>query len=164
MNRRYTSADFASGVQKLRRSLKNPAITTDIMVGFPGESDLDFEESLSFVKTMEFAKGHVFSYSKRLGTKAAQMENQVLETDKKRRNKKMITLCAEKEQLFLKKHIGEKCDVLFETQLPDGSFEGTTTNYITVRVKSKENLKNKRKEVLISEVRAEVAYGEEAGR
>lgn len=117
MNRRYRSADFAAGVARLRRVFDKPALTTDIIVGFPGESEDEFEEGYQFVKAIGFADLHVFKYSKRQGTKAAEMKEQVPEPAKQERSVKMIALGEESKKAYLQSFIGREADVLVEEKV-----------------------------------------------
>ena len=129
MKRRYTSGDYAELAAKMRAKFQNAAITTDIMVGFPGETDEEFEETMRFVRTIGFAKVHVFSYSKRQGTAAASMDEQVSEPVKKERNKKLSELCALERERYIKSCAGKTFTVLTEE-----SGAGYTENYIKVKL------------------------------
>lgn len=142
MNRHYTTRDYKEIVNNLRLYFKNSAITTDIMVGFPGETESEFEESFKFAKEIEFAKMHVFAYSRRPGTKADKMSDQVPEEIKAKRSKKMCELEYNLRLSFLKSQIGKASPVLFEVSLKNEFYEGYTPNYIPVRVQSNINLCN----------------------
>ena len=117
MNRRYRTADFAAGVRLLRQVYAVPAITTDIIVGFPGESEAEFNEGLAFVKEIGFADLHVFKYSKRAGTKAADMPDQVAEEIKNARSSRMIALGEAAKRDYLQRFIGRTAEVLSEEQV-----------------------------------------------
>ena len=134
MNRHYLTDEFKSLIENIRREIPDIAISTDIIVGFPGESEELFEESLAFAKSMNFAKMHVFPYSKRSGTPAAKMANQVDEAVKKERVHKMQQMADESARFFHERFIGQTMEVLFE-QEKDGYSEGLTSNYIKVYVK-----------------------------
>lgn len=137
MNRRYRSADFAAGVEKLRQVFDNPAFTTDIIVGFPGESETEFTEGYEFVKEIGFADLHVFKYSKREGTKAAEMKDQVPEPAKQERSVKMIALGEESKARYLESFSGKSVDVLIEEKVEvDGAvyMTGHIREYIKVYV------------------------------
>lgn len=136
MNRHYTSAEFAKLIENIRNEIPDIAISTDIIVGFPGETDELFEESLNFAKSIGFAKMHVFPYSKRAGTPAAKMPNQVDEAVKKQRVHRMQEMAEESAKAFHEKFIGKTLEVLFE-QEKDGYTEGLTSNYIKVYVNEK---------------------------
>ncbi len=158
MNRRYTPAHYKSAALALRNAIPDCAITTDIIVGFPGETEEEFALSLRFAKEMEFAQAHVFAYSKRAGTKAAEMPNQVPNAEKSRRSRLMIETCALSKEHFLQNHIGKTLPVLFETG-ENGGFEGFTPDYTKVLVKSGEDLHGKIIETLITGCDGEVCFG-----
>jgi len=141
MNRRYTTIDYAKIVAKIRDIRPAAAITTDIIVGFPGETDAHFTESLAFVQAMEFAQVHVFEYSKRDGTPAATMPGQVPDAIKTDRGKQMRTLAKKLTQNFYQIQVGKTMPVLFE-QKKDGMWQGRTSNYCPVSVCSKIDLAN----------------------
>jgi threonylcarbamoyladenosine tRNA methylthiotransferase MtaB len=143
MNRRYSPADYQKVVKLIRREVPAVAITTDVIVGFPGETEQEFEESLEFCRQIGFARIHVFSYSPRSGTKAAEMEGQVTDQIKKERSRKMLALAKESAQKFRESFAGESLDVLWEKQTDDGDWTGITGNYLRVYGKSDDNLSNK---------------------
>ena len=136
MNRHYKAEDFAKLIANIRNEVADIAISTDIIVGFPGETDELFEESLNFAKSIGFAKMHVFPYSKRMGTPAAKMADQVDEAVKKQRVHLMQQMADEASQKFHEKFLGRTMEVLFE-QEHEGYTEGLTTNYIRVYVPGK---------------------------
>ncbi len=152
MNRKYTPTQYENAVKLLRDNFPNVAITTDIIVGFPDETDEDFEESYTFVERLSLSKLHVFPYSPKKGTPAASFDNQVSSEIKSYRSKKMISLGEELEQNFISKFIGEKVEVLYEQQIRENIFEGHTSNYIKVITESETNLINKIIDVKIVEV------------
>ena len=127
MNRRYTTEQFASIVDLLRREIKDVALTTDIIVGFPGETDEEFNQTFEFLKKIKFSKMHVFRYSPRKGTPAATYPNQVDGNKKEARSDKLIELSDMYESEFASQYIGKEIEVLFENET-----EGHTTNYIKV--------------------------------
>jgi threonylcarbamoyladenosine tRNA methylthiotransferase MtaB len=134
MNRKYDTAFFADMVNRIRKNFNNPSITTDIMVGFAGESDEDFESTCEFVESIGFARAHVFVYSEREGTVAAKRECRVPADVRQQRAKVMAEICQNSEQEFLKSQIGLTSNVLFETR--EGEFwTGYTENYTRVFVK-----------------------------
>ncbi|MBQ4082302.1 MAG: tRNA (N(6)-L-threonylcarbamoyladenosine(37)-C(2))-methylthiotransferase MtaB [Clostridia bacterium] len=143
MNRHYDSAFYRNLVQRLRRQFENASVTTDVMVGFAGESQADFEDSLNFVREIGFARAHVFAYSVRKGTPAANYPNQVPEEIKRRRSEAMIAAAAECEQKFLQTQVGTVQDVLFEQRGEDGYEEGYTPNYTPVKVCTTQDLTGK---------------------
>lgn len=133
MNRHYDSSEYAQIVENLRKAFDNSSMTTDIMVGFAGETLEDFEQSMSFVKSINFAKVHVFPYSQRKGTVAAKAPNQVEPAEKERRAKLMGELVEESRKEFLNSQVGLVEDVLFE-RLRHGYLEGYTKNYTPIHV------------------------------
>ena len=150
MNRRYTTAEFRNSVNLLRKYYKNVSLTTDIIVGFPGETDNDFEETYKFLKEVKFYKMHIFKYSPKKGTVAAKMPNQIDGKIKEERSKKLIELSDKNEEEYNRETIGKTVKVLFEEK--DGEYyKGHTTNYITVNAKSEENVIDKIKEVKIED-------------
>ena len=159
MNRKYTAEEYKEAVCNLRKKYKNPAITTDIIAGFPGETQEDFNESLQFMKEISFSEAHIFPYSARKGTKAADFPNQLEKKVKNERAKKMIELSYKLHNEYLSAFIGETKEVLFERKTKDGFFEGHLSNYICVRVKSSEDLSHKFALVKIDSVKDGIAYG-----
>lgn len=153
MNRRYTTEEFRDVTKRLRSKFPNAALTTDIIVGFPGETDDEFNTTYEFLKDIAFYKMHIFKYSQRKGTKAAVMPNQVDGKIKEERSKKLIELSNENEYNYNKKYIGKQVEVLFEER--EGEYlKGHTTNYIVVKHKTdKDNLINKIAKVTVSEAK-----------
>lgn len=153
MNRRYTTEEFRDVTKRLRSKFPNAALTTDIIVGFPGETDEEFNTTYEFLKEIAFYKMHIFKYSQRKGTKAAVMPNQVDGKIKEERSKKLIELSNENEYNYNKKYIGKQVEVLFEER--EGEYlKGHTTNYIVVKHKTdKDDLINKIAKVTVSEAK-----------
>ena len=146
MNRRYTTEDFARGVDLIRRHFMHPAITTDIIVGFPGETEEEFEASRRFVETIGFFEPHIFPYSKREGTKAAGLPGQVDKKTKAQRASVLSSLGETMSREFLCHRLGKEEEVLMEEELEtEGGryMMGHTKEYIRVAVPYRENLKNK---------------------
>ena len=142
MNRRYTTAQFEEVVRKLRNIYDDVILTTDIIVGFPNETDEDFEQTYDFLKSIKFYKMHVFKYSQRKGTVAAKMKNQVPPEKKEERSKRLLKLSSDNEKDYLDEYVGKDVRVLFEEQ--DGEFvKGHTDNYIVVESKGSEQDLNK---------------------
>lgn len=160
MNRRYSSQKYYKAAENLRRAFDGAALTTDIMVGFPGETEKEFEESRAFAEKMRFAKVHVFPYSPRRGTVAASMDNQVPEETKKERADKMKQTASALEKEFCRENIGKALDVLFEREVKPGVFEGHSGNYMPVRVKSEENLCEQIRKVKITALSGKYLVGE----
>lgn len=150
MNRHYNTNEYYEIVENLRKAFDNCAITTDIMVGFPGETDEEFNESLEFAKKVAFAKVHTFAYSRRPGTVADRAENQVAESVKNIRSKQMIDLTTKTQEEFLQSQIGKTEPVLFERE-KNGYYEGHTMNYTQVIVKCDMDISNQILNVKITE-------------
>ena len=153
MRRLYTTDDYANAVSLIRSVAGDAAITTDIIVGFPGESDDEFSESYNFCKKMGFARIHVFSYSKRRGTAANIMPNQISPQVKKKRSDLMLALAEEAAAAFYSSFIGKKLEVLWE-QENNGNWNGYSGNYIKVFAESDKDLTN-----VITEVSVTSLYG-----
>ncbi len=141
MNRKYDTAFYRDLVRRIREKFKNPSITTDIMVGFAGETDDDFHESCNFLKEIGFARSHVFVYSVREGTVAAKRTDQVDPQVKQQRSHIMQTVADCSEQEFLNNQVGTTAKVLLETEV-DGIWEGYTENYTRVKVKAPNHKEN----------------------
>ncbi len=138
MNRRYSIKQFEQIVQNLRKTYKDVILTTDIIVGFPGETEEEFAETYAFLKKIKFYKMHVFKYSVRSGTKAALLENQVPNEKKEERSKKLIQLSEENQQWYHQKWMGKQVEVLVEEK--EGQFyKGHTGNYLFVKWQGNQN-------------------------
>ena len=136
MNRRYTAKEYADSVNLLRETMPDVSITTDVIVGFPGETEEEFNETYEFLKNIKLTKTHVFKYSPRKGTKAADMQDQLDGSIKEKRSKLLIELSNKNEKEFIEKFIGKEMDALIEAEVKgkDGIYEGDTRNYIKVQV------------------------------
>ena len=151
MNRKYTTEDYAKIADGIRESFEDAAITTDIMVGFPGETDEEFSKTVDFVKKIGFADAHIFQYSPRKGTPAAARSDQISPEVKFKRSK-IISEITEKSKIeFQKSFIGKTKEVLFEKRAENGLFEGKTDNYLTVAVPCEEDLSGRFFSVLLKE-------------
>ncbi|MCQ4021881.1 MULTISPECIES: tRNA (N(6)-L-threonylcarbamoyladenosine(37)-C(2))-methylthiotransferase MtaB [unclassified Ruminococcus] len=159
MNRHYNTEEYMHIVENLRKYFDNCAITTDVMVGFPGEDDKEFAASLDFVKRVGFAKVHTFAYSRRPGTVADRAQNQVQKSDKDKRSKLMIEESEKLHQAFLRSQLGKTESVLFETRRCDGLFEGYTMNYTQVYIKTDKDVSNCIINVCLDEVMGEGCFG-----
>lgn len=135
MNRHYTCGEYWKLVEKIRQRFENASVTTDMMTGFPGETEEDFEASACFAEEIGFAKVHVFAYSVRQGTRAASMDGQLSQSVKEERARRLIARMDRVRDTFLKTQCGRVEEVLFETE-QDGTFLGYTKNYTPVSVKS----------------------------
>ncbi|WP_317368478.1 tRNA (N(6)-L-threonylcarbamoyladenosine(37)-C(2))-methylthiotransferase MtaB [uncultured Tyzzerella sp.] len=152
MKRQYTKEQYEEALIKLRKAFPNVAITTDMIVGFPGETEEDFIDSYNFAKKVKISKIHAFPYSPKKGTKAALFDNQILNDIKNKRNKEMIALSNSLNIEFLQSMLNKTMPVLFEREKENGIYEGHTTNYITVSVKSDKNIVNQILNVKLTEV------------
>lgn len=143
MNRKYDTDLYEKTINLIREYYPNAAITTDIIVGFPGETDEDFEKTLNFVDKIQFSKIHVFKYSNRKGTVASKMKNQVSGVVKKERSKLLIEKSKYYTDKFLDNMLNQPIKVLFESKNDNGYIKGYTTNYIRVKREYNPNLSNK---------------------
>ena len=151
MNRRYTIEEFIEITKRIRKVYNDAILTTDIIVGFPGETDEEFDTTYKNLKEINFYKMHIFKFSPRRGTKAENMPNQISGDIKEKRSKVLLELSDENEITYQKSYLGKKVEVLFEEK--DGEFfKGHTENYIMVKAKSKEDLSNKIVEAEIKQV------------
>lgn len=138
MNRHYDTVEFRRVCEKIRATFDNPSITTDIMVGFVGETEEEFAQSVEFAKEIKFARAHVFAYSRRKGTRADLMPNQVTEQEKSRRSDIMIEATSATAEEFLRSQIGKTVKILAEREIEEGVFEGYTENYTPAKICGKD--------------------------
>lgn len=164
MNRRYTIEQFEEVVKILRKAFSDVILTTDIIVGFPGETDEEFEDTYKFLKKIKFYKMHIFKYSKRNGTKAAVMKNQIKPEIQEVRSKRLIELSDLNEVEYNKKYVNNIVQVLFEEQNSE-IVKGHTQNYLLVECRNNynEELHNKMKNVKIIDSKKEKLIGEILG-
>lgn len=156
MNRKYTTNEFKKCTELLKNAYPNVSLTTDIIVGFPGETDEEFEKTYNFLKDIDFYKMHIFKYSKRKGTKAAVMQNQIDGNIKEQRSRRLIELSDNNENMHNNKYVGKTVEVLFEEK--DGEYiKGHTTNYIVVKIKNTDKILENR----IEKVKIKHAYDSE---
>ena len=159
MNRRYTIEEYKTIVDRLRENIPNVAITTDVIVGFPGETNDEFSKTYEFLKEIELSQMHIFKYSPRKGTPAATMENQIDPQMKQLRSDKLLNLNKENFNKFASRFIDKELDVLFESNVVDGMYEGLTTNYIRVVVPSEKDIQGEILRVKITKVKDENVEG-----
>lgn len=159
MNRRYTTEQFKEIVKRLRNTYSDVNLTTDIIVGFPGETEEDFETTYNYLKKINFYKMHVFPYSPRKGTVAAKMPDQIQGDIKEKRSKKLIELSNENQKQYNQNLIGKDVEVLFEEKNKEGYYKGHTQNYILVEYKTDEELENKIVKVNIKKAEVEYVIG-----
>ena len=146
MNRKYTGEEYYEKCELLRKYFEHPALTTDVIVGFPGETEEEFQQSMSFVDKVNFYETHIFKYSKREGTKAAVMPDQVPEQVKTVRSNQLLALNEKKQKEFEQYYLGKSVEVLMEEEIEkDGKYfqTGHTKEYIRIAVESEENWQNK---------------------
>lgn len=147
MNRRYTAEEYKMRCGILRKYFQDPALTTDVIVGFPGETEEEFQQSREFVDEIRFFETHIFPYSKREGTKAASMPDQVPEPVKKERSHQLIELGRRNQKEYLTRFLGTEREVLFEEKQDLSGVSlwiGHTMEYLKVGIESEMNLENKR--------------------
>jgi len=158
MRRRYDTAGYRRAVSLIRESVPGVAVTTDVIVGFPGETDAEFQESLDFCRQMRFARIHVFPYSPRPGTEAANMPQNVPAVVKKQRRQQMLALAGESMRDFIKRFLGGSVEVLWEQQ-SGGIWSGLTDNYIKVYARSNTDLANKLLPVKLEKIYKDGVWG-----
>ena len=162
MNRKYTTKEYAEVLMRIRKAMPDSAIATDIMVGFAGETEEEFESTCNFVKEIKLSDAHIFKYSIRKGTRAAKMDGQVDPKIKEERSKKLIKITSDTRKEFLEKFIDTEADVLFEQYHNNKKslFEGKTSNYITVVVNGGEELEGKMRRVRMLREENGIVFGE----
>ena len=138
MNRKYTTKDYRKKTEIIRKIFPDAGITTDIITGFPGETEEEFRQTCEFVREIRFARVHVFPYSSREGTEASGMPNQITNAQKKNRSRKLIQLCGETAQEFAETFIGKELRVLSEK-----NNKGYSENYLPVKIKNENDLSNR---------------------
>ena len=155
MNRKYTTKEFSEVVDRLRNLYDDVILTTDVIVGFPNETEEDFNTTYEFLKKIRFYKMHIFKYSMRKGTVAAKMKNQVPSNIKDERSHKLILLSNENEISYLKEYVGKEIDVLFEER--EGEYiKGHTQNYLMCKARLGDECINKIKKVKVNNIENDV--------
>jgi len=160
MERKYSTGDYKRAVSLIRDIVPEVAITTDVIVGFPGETEAEFGESYDFCRQMEFARIHVFPYSPREGTEAAGMTQPVADKIKSRRSREMLALAKGSSHNYNGRFLGSTRPVLWEKRSGDGVWSGLTDNYIKVYTESTEDLTNKLLMVKLLEAKRDGVWGE----
>ncbi|HOJ09249.1 MAG TPA: tRNA (N(6)-L-threonylcarbamoyladenosine(37)-C(2))-methylthiotransferase MtaB [Clostridiales bacterium] len=160
MNRKYDTSEYRSVVERLRDNINDVAITTDVMVGFPGESDNEFEQTYEFLQEICFSKMHVFKFSPRKGTPAYSFTNQVPGDVKEERSRKLIELSDECALKFQRQFEGRTMPVLFEQEAGENSIEGLTPNYIRVFCRGSNSLKGEIRDVVLKNTYNDFMDGE----
>ena len=158
MNRKYDKKYYLDKINKIREIRPDMAFTTDVIVGFPKESEDDFNETIEFVKKVNFAGGHVFPYSRRNGTPAAKMTGQITKEEKHKRCKELISVFDSLEESYYKKHIGCILTIIAETY-EDGFLTGHSDNYLKVRFNGSEDLLGKEIKVKINKYENKMLFG-----
>lgn len=160
MNRKYDTEKYRQAAATLRKYLPKVALTTDIIVGFPGETEEDFRESYAFAEEIGFAKIHVFPYSPKRGTPAAARKDQLLNAVKAERSHTLIQLSDRMAADFLADAVGTDAEVLYERAVGDGIYEGHTTNYMKVHGRSEVDLTNRICKTHITRAEGEMLFGD----
>ena len=160
MNRKYDTEKYRQAAATLRKYLPKVALTTDIIVGFPGETEEDFRESYAFAEEIGFAKIHVFPYSPKRGTPAAARKDQLLNAVKSERSHTLIQLSDKMAADFLADAVGTDAEVLYERAVGDGIYEGHTTNYMKVHGRSEVDLTNRIAKTHITRAEGEMLFGD----
>lgn len=143
MNRHYTPSEYRKAVNLLRGNIPDTSITTDLMVGFVGETDAEFDESYEFCKSIGFMQMHIFKYSVRRGTRAEKLSGRINEHTKEQRSRKMLELAEYMKREFYQNYYGKPLPILLEQQKENGLYHGTTPNYMDILVKTKPNMEGK---------------------
>ena len=159
MNRKYDTEKYRQAATTLRKYLPEVALTTDIIAGFPGETEEDFQASYDFAKEIGFAKIHAFPYSPKKGTPAAARKDQLLNAVKSERSHRLIELSDKMADDFIQAYVGKDVEVLFERAIGEGVYEGHTTNYIKVKATSEKDLTNVICTVAVTKAENEELFG-----
>ena len=160
MNRKYDTEKYRQAAATLRKYLPEVALTTDIIAGFPGETEEDFQASYDFAKEIGFAKIHAFPYSPKKGTPAAARKDQLLNAVKSERSHRLIELSDKMADDFIQAYVGKEVEVLYERAVGEGVYEGHTTNYIKVRGTSEKDLTNMICKTKITKAEKEELFGD----
>jgi threonylcarbamoyladenosine tRNA methylthiotransferase MtaB len=158
MNRKYNTDYYKNKIEKIRNIKQDISITTDVIVGFPNETDEDFNDTYNYAKNISFSKIHVFPFSKRDGTKAALMKNQISDDKKKERVNRLLQLSKELEIKYMNEFVNKDLEVLIES-CNNNVIEGHSTNYLHVRSSGNKNDINKILKIKINKVEYPYIYG-----
>ncbi|MCL1936259.1 MAG: tRNA (N(6)-L-threonylcarbamoyladenosine(37)-C(2))-methylthiotransferase MtaB [Defluviitaleaceae bacterium] len=159
MNRKYTTTEFKRSVKMLREVMPNVGLTTDVIVGFPGETEMDFANTVAFIEEIGFASMHIFPFSSKKGTRAYNFKEQISPQSKANRAKLLKQIERELRHTFLQKFINKELNVLFENETENGIYEGYSTNYIKIESKTDELIKNKIKNVILTQNNTQKGIG-----
>lgn len=160
MNRKYDTTQYRKAAQILRKHLPDVALTTDVIVGFPGETEQDYAQSKAFAEEIQFSKIHVFPYSPKKGTPAAERKDQLQNAVKQSRSQDLIAVSDAMAKAFIQAHMQKVMPVLYERAVGENVYEGHTTNYIKVHTKSEKDLANVIAQTKITDMEGEIAFGE----
>lgn len=160
MNRKYTTEECFRCIENLRNNFDNPAITADVIAGFPGETEEEFNATMDFLTRVKFSEAHIFAYSNRKGTRADTMPGQLPKYVKEERSHRMIELCAASQKEYMESCVGSTAGVLFEREAKEGIYEGHMTNYVKVRAKSEKDISGQILDVKITGTDKDVLLGE----
>jgi len=160
MNRKYTTEEFETGTSRLKKAFPEVSLTTDIIVGFPGETEEEFAQTEEFLRRIDFYRMHIFKYSKRKGTKAAVMPDQVAPDQQEERSKILRDLSRENEKKHQNRYLDKEVEVLWEEQ-ENGYWKGHTKNYMLVQMKSEKDLTNQITKTKIVKNEIDYLVGEE---
>lgn len=160
MNRRYTTREYAEKVALLRTAFSDVSITTDVMLGFPGENEAEFNETKTFMKEVAFSSAHIFPFSRRPGTPADRMGNQVSAYIKKKRCAEIAEITAKSRQEFFRRFLGKTVSVVFDHTVKGPMLEGVSANYLPVRTPAKYQLQGRLNHVIIKRCTSDFCYGE----
>ncbi|HRS91527.1 MAG TPA: tRNA (N(6)-L-threonylcarbamoyladenosine(37)-C(2))-methylthiotransferase MtaB [Candidatus Marinimicrobia bacterium] len=163
MNRRYLSADYATLISRIKQQIPGICIGADVMVGFPGETDLEFDQMRQFLENLDISYLHVFRYSPRPGTPASKFTDRIPDSEKKRRSEILRQLSNRKRAAFRQSMLAKTVSVLFEEKIAPGLWQGLTDNYLKVRIHTRENLLNKIEKVKLIHVSEDYIEGELLG-
>jgi threonylcarbamoyladenosine tRNA methylthiotransferase MtaB len=163
MNRRYLSADYATLINRIKQQIPEICIGADVMVGFPGETDLEFDQMRQFLENLDINYLHVFRYSPRPGTPAGKFTDRIPDSEKKRRSEILRQLSNQKRAAFRQSMLANTVSVLFEEKIAPGLWQGLTDNYLKVRIHTRENLLNKIEKVKLIHVSEDYIEGELLG-
>ena len=160
MRRLYTREEYLDKINLIKNNFTDATFTTDLIIGFPGETDQDFEESLNIISEAGFLKTHVFPYSQRSGTLAASFDNQITRNIKSQRVKKAVQISNQNTKKILDRYINTHQEVLFETCDENNFYQGYTSNYILVKTKSLKNISGKIVKVRVASSQSNYVIGE----
>jgi threonylcarbamoyladenosine tRNA methylthiotransferase MtaB len=158
MKRKYNRELYESRIEKIRSLMPLACIAADVIVGFPGETEEDFQETSDFIAHLDISYMHVFTYSKRENTLAAKMENPVQDSVRKKRSEKLHQISDEKKRIFYEKNLGKEVSVLFESDNSNGFMHGFSENYIKVKTTYNPEWINEIKKIKLDPIDEDMTY------